>query len=169
MLATHPDVGWISNYAERWPTVLSINAFSPLYRAASDSSRWRRLLPKPSEGQTVWDVIDRGNGSIDGGPLAAEAATEAIRVRARAFVVASLRHQRRTRYLNKNTQNAGRVGYLDALFPDCFIVHIIRNPIAVVESLLRVDWWPTLRAWPFDGQTPREWKSAGGREEVMAA
>jgi hypothetical protein len=169
MLATHPDVGWISNYAERWPKLFSLNALSPLYRGAHDRGRWRRVLPQPSEGGKVWDMIAGAGRPIDGGPLTASFATEAVRGRAHALLQRQLDLQRRSRFLNKNTQNTCRVGYLDALFPDCVIVHVIRNPNAVVESLLRVDWWPTLPVWPFDGTTPRSWVRSGGREEVMAA
>jgi len=64
--------------------------------------------------------------------------------------ISAKKPQHRTRWLNKSTRNTCRVGYLDALFPDCVVVHVVRNPVAVVESLLRVEWWPTLRAWPFD-------------------
>jgi hypothetical protein len=169
MLATHPDVGWISNYAERWPETCVVSVFSPLYRAARDSSPLRRVLPQPSEGGNVWDLIDGADRPADGGPPVSDTATAAARVRAHTFVRRHLDYQRRSRFLNKNTQNTRRVEYLDALFPDCVVVHVVRNPIAVVESLLRVDWWPTLRAWPFDGATPGEWVAAGGREEVMAA
>lgn len=169
MLATHPDVGWISNYAERRPQTGLLSAFSPLYRAASDSSPLRRILPQPSEGGNVWDLIDGVDRPTDGGPPVSAEATAAARVRAHAFVRQLLGYQRRSRFLNKNTQNTRRVEYLDALFPDCVVVHVLRNPIAVVESLLRVDWWPTLRAWPFGGATPSEFVAAGGREEVMAA
>jgi omega-hydroxy-beta-dihydromenaquinone-9 sulfotransferase len=169
MLATHPDVGWISNYAERWPRIPALSAFSPLYRAASDSSALRRVLPQPSEGHRVWDLIDGSSRPIDGGPLGAAAATDAACTRAHGLARRLLERQHRSRFLNKNTQNTCRLGYLDALFPDCVVIHIVRNPIAVVESLLRVEWWPTLRAWPFDGATPGEWVRAGGREEVMAA
>jgi omega-hydroxy-beta-dihydromenaquinone-9 sulfotransferase len=169
MLATHPDVGWISNYAERWPQVLWLNALSPLYRGAHDRGGLRRFLPQPSEGGKVWDLIAGAGRQVDGGPLTAEVATAAARGRAHTLLQQQLHRQRRSRFLNKNTQNTCRIGYLDALFPDCVIVHVIRNPCAVVESLLRVDWWPTLRAWPFDGTTPRAWVRSGGREEVMAA
>jgi len=169
MLGTHPDVGWVSNYAERWPRAVWLNAFSPLYRAANESSRLRRLLPQPSEGDSVWDMIEGASRPIDHGPRTAGTATEDEFRRAHALIGRGLKFQRRPRFLNKNTRNTRRVGYLDALFPDCVIVHVIRNPIAVVESLLRVEWWPTLRAWPFDGATPREWVRKGGREEEMAA
>ena len=56
-------------------------------------------------------------------------------------------HERRARsmgkarWADKTPSYALRLPYIDALFPDCQIIHIIRNPLDVIDSLRRKDGW----------------------------
>lgn len=44
---------------------------------------------------------------------------------------------RADRFVNKFPRNALQIPYLQALFPDCFVIHVIRDGKAVVASLLQ--------------------------------
>ena len=53
--------------------------------------------------------------------------------------------------------------------PDAQFVHLVRDPRAVVASLLRVPWWADLPIWCADGVTPRQWEQQGGDAIELAA
>jgi hypothetical protein len=60
----------------------------------------------------------------------------------------------------KSTRNTLRIPALTSIFPEAFVVHIVRHPCAVTQSLLKVNWWPDLELWWRDG-TPRELEAQG--------
>lgn len=60
----------------------------------------------------------------------------------------------------KNTANCARIPLLGATFPTSHFVHVVRDPRAVVASLLKVEFWPAMTLW-WDGRTTREY----GRDE----
>jgi hypothetical protein len=88
---------------------------------------------------------------------------------ATSVVASHLRAEGKPRFINKNTTNTIRMRYLNRLFPDAYFVHLVRNPRAVVASLLKVSWWPDLPVWCWDNRTPTEWVRAGNCPEVLAA
>lgn len=45
--------------------------------------------------------------------------------------------QGKTRFMNKNPRNTVRISYLKKIFPDCKIIHILRDPRDVVNSITR--------------------------------
>jgi hypothetical protein len=59
--------------------------------------------------------------------------------------------------------------HLRAIFPDALFLHVIRDPRAVVASLLAVHWWPDLPLWWSDDRTPRALAADGAKPEAVAA
>ncbi len=59
--------------------------------------------------------------------------------------------------------------HLRAIFPDALFLHVIRDPRAVVASLLAVHWWPDLPLWWSDDRTPRALAADGSKPEAVAA
>lgn len=87
----------------------------------------------------------------------------------RRVVETHRRYQHSTCFVNKNTRNARRIGYLQQAFPEAIFIHVLRDPRATVASLLNVPWWPDLPIWSHDGLTPTQWESRGGDVTVLAA
>lgn len=68
----------------------------------------------------------------------------------------------------KNTASCGRVPILAATFPGAHFIHVVRDPHAVVQSLLNVDFWPTMTLW-WDGRTTQEYGRAEGIGQAQVA
>jgi hypothetical protein len=68
-----------------------------------------------------------------------------------------------------------RIGFIKEVFPDAKIVHIIRDPHAVVNSTLNVQWWrgwegPYKWRWgPLNEEETQIWKKYGESFLVLAA
>ncbi len=163
ILARHPDVGWFSNLTDRWPSVPQLAALSNLYRSSA-IQRAGKWVPKPAEGYRLW-----ANETPLDGPLDETDVTEDTVRRVNRAVRRHLRYQGKSRFLNKNTRNTRCMRYVDALFDDALFVHVLRDPRAVVASLLRVGFWPDLPIWCEDGVTPREWAAQGRDPAELAA
>ena len=67
-------------------------------------------------------------------------ASEGQRRRVRGRVRRTLLLQGKPRFCAKLT-GPGRIGFLTSIFPEARFVHVIRDPRAVVDSLLRVRFW----------------------------
>jgi hypothetical protein len=61
------------------------------------------------------------------------------------------------------------MSYLKTLFPDALFIHVMRDPRAVVASLLKVHFWNDLEAWWRDGATLASLIREGERPEELAA
>jgi hypothetical protein len=161
LLAAHPDVGWFSNYVERWPRVPQLAALSRLLDVPWLGQRLAGrggAAPHPAEALRTLRHITRGRFQAHA-VLDAGAAEPRVAETYRRYVVQTLRWQGKTRYLQKHT-GFPRVRYLDAIFRDARFVHVIRDGRAVVNSLRGVPWWSgTLDDWWWGPMPP------GYREE----
>lgn len=148
-LAAHRDLGWYSQYMDRFPRLPLTAALNRLVEARA-STRKRvfrygesrtladRLRIAPSEAYAVWQRCG-GERFVYDFLLGVEAdAREARCVRRR--VRSTLRLQGKSRFAAKLTGPA-RIGYLTSIFPDARFVHLVRDPRAVIDSLLRVPFW----------------------------
>jgi hypothetical protein len=169
LLCEHPDLAWFSNYAERWPALPQLEALTRLRDIGTIRRSPSRFVPQPVEGYALWDRSDppdvrRRNARLSGADVDAEHAQ-----RVGDLVAAHVRYHKGHRFINKNTRNSRRVLYLDAIFPEAVFLHVVRDPRAVVASLLAVHWWPDLPLWWSDDQTPRALAAAGSKPEAVAA
>ena len=167
LLCEHPDLAWFSSHAERWPAFPQLEALTKLRDIGAIRRSPSRLVPSPVEGHDLWDRVGPQDARHRNAPLtAAELDAEHVQ-RVRDLVAAHVRYHRGRRFINKNTRNSRRVLYLDAIFPDALFLHVIRDPRAVVASLLAVHWWPDLPLWWSEDRTPRalaaDGSEAGGR------
>ena len=55
----------------------------------------------------------------------------------KTMITETIRKDTRKRFLSKTPFNSIRIGVLKKAFPDCKFIHIVRNPVAVVNSLLK--------------------------------
>lgn len=155
LLATHPELGWFSNYFDSmpaWPQIAVLSRccrLSPAFRKAvrtSDetSAWWERYRIGPAEAYRVWEHLCGEKFRYE--YLRDLKATPEERSRTRHAVHDVLRWQGKQRYAAKIT-GPPRIGFLSSVFPDAYFVHIVRDPRAVVNSLLKVGFWRQMGGW----------------------
>jgi LPS sulfotransferase NodH len=157
LLAGHPDLGWFSNNEDRNPRCERLALANNLYKTPLLTyCRRMKYFPQPSEGGQIWDALEPRNAGTAGPPLGPQHATTVDRNAVYARVRGTMQKMAAPRFINKNTRNARRMGYLVALFPDALFIHIVRDGRDVACSLLRARWWSGLNLWWADGKTPEQ-------------
>ena len=138
-----------------------------LWRLVGEKSQLNRtrqlntLLPRPAEAYPFWAALTGPDVDFARGFLLDERPTPVVRARVRRKLQRMLAWQGKTRLGMKFT-GPGRVGYLAALFPDARFVNVVRDPVATVQSLLKVPFWAHLgmhRLW---------WTGAYNESELAA-
>ena len=172
LLCEHPDLAWFSNYAERWPAFPPLEALSKLRDIGAIRRSPSRFVPLPVEGHALWDRRGPQDARHRNAPLTAADVDAEHAQRMGDLVAAHVKYHPGRRFINKNTRNSRRVLYLDAIFPDALFLHVIRDPRAVVASLLAVHWWPDLRSGGATtglrersqptGRSPKPWRRSTG-------
>lgn len=169
LLARHPDVGWFSNYTDRFHWMPQLAVLSRCYPLVRMNKPGSRGILKPSEGYRLWKSCSPRSPAEEHRRLTEEDATSDERRRIQRLAFVHLRYQGRSRFLHKNTRLAHRLRHLNALFDDAYVIHVVRDPRAAVSSLLKVAFWPGLRLWWRDNQTPAQLMSSGLAQEILAA
>jgi hypothetical protein len=142
VLSAHPQVMWLSNVSQRWPTKPTWNR---RVVTAMGNPAVRRLLGGrilPSEAYRFWDQSAYGF-SAPCRDLTREDVTPLMKKQVRAAVEQTLT-SRRSRLLVK-IAGWSRIGFLNEIFEDALFVHIIRDGRAVTNSLMHVGFWPGWR------------------------
>lgn len=168
LLCVHPAAAWISNLSQRRPALARLHPARPT-AFKGDRRRW---TPRPVEGYRLYDRVRPDSSAAprrDGDRLVAADLSPRERADLRAAVAAHLRPARARFFVNKNTRNTRRVGYLAAAFPEARFVHVVRNPIATVSSLARVAFFRQLHAFWRDGRPVSELIADGEAPELLAA
>lgn len=102
------------------------------------STRANRWMPAPTEGYEFWQ--ERFQADMEYDFLLDERPGVEECARARAWIERLLRASGRARFVHKFTGPA-RIGFLSRAFPEATFVHLLRDPVAVVSSLLDVEFW----------------------------
>jgi hypothetical protein len=169
LLCEHPDLAWFSSYAERWPAFPQLETLTRLRDIGAIRRSPSRFVPMPVEGHDLWDRCGPQDARHRNAPLTGADVDAEQAERVRNFVASHVRYHRGHRFVNKNTRNSRRLLYLDTIFPDAMFLHVIRDPRAVVASLLAVRWWPDLSLWWSEHRTPRALAADGSKPEAVAA
>lgn len=173
LLGFHPDLGWFSNFDQRFPDWPLVAALARVHRlpGARFLDRRSRYVPRPLESYATLDRCTAGLFSAHR-DLAAADATPEIAARFRARVARQLALQGRPRFAAKYT-GLPRIGFVDAIFPDARFVEVARDPRAVAASLLRMSWWSErLEGWRYGPAAPEheaEYEASGRAPAVLAA
>ena len=119
-------------------------------------SSWiRRYLPHPVEVYNIWEMYC-GKKFLFNYLIEVEA-TEREISDLRGVIKKTLYYQKKKRFVAKYT-GPSRITYINSIFPDAYFVHIIRDPKAVVSSLMKVGFWRKN-----DGGLSRPWWDANSK------
>jgi len=122
-LALHPDLAFITRTTRRAPNRLLMMRLFMLLR-----SKEKNTMPIGGE---VWNKF----GSTDDQVMTAADVTPEIRVYFERLVKNHLVLFKRERFLNKSPSNSVKIGFLNALFPDAYFIHMVRDGRAVARSI----------------------------------
>ncbi len=164
--SVHEDLAWFSNLLRKYPHLPSISLISriasiQILRGSKQQlipqSRIKEYIPFPDECYPVWERCCGRTFSYD--YLIGQKATNEQKTSLHRTIDAVMRFHGKKRFAAKIT-GPGRIGFLDSLFPNALFVHIIRDPRAVVNSLLKVKFWAMSkgynRPWWDNGLSPQD-------------
>lgn len=151
-ISLHEDVGWFSNYMNKLPFLPELSLISRIVdtpgigwylrgkkkQTKSMSSLIRRCLPYSVEAFPVWKQYLGDKILWD--YLVHQTATKSEKYRIRKVIKRILLLQGKSRFFAKFT-GPPRIHYLSSIFPNAYFVHVLRDPRAVVSSLLRIPFW----------------------------
>ena len=120
------------------------------------------ILFNPIERYNFWEHITGKRIDFSRGFLMNEKATPAETKRIRSFLNKQVKYQGKKRLIMKFTGPA-RLEYLTSIFPDAFIVNVIREPVATVRSWLEVGFWQRM------GIDKLWWRGAYTADEIAYA
>lgn len=177
----HEVLGWLSNYTAHFPGLAWVTFVHRLFGGAQGQrsqgqrlAHFNKILPRPSESYAVWQRIfgDRFLYSFLTDAVASDREIE----RGRKYVSTLLKAQGKQRFCAKLT-GPPRISFLSQVFPEAYFIDIVRDPRAVVASLMvdRDSFWGSKggRETPFwDGALTDEdlslWKESGRLPVVLA-
>lgn len=181
VLAAHPDIAYLSNYQNRWPTWPStallhrlLNKFPETKRKAwfqegggayfNERRKWlQSVIPTPAEAESVYRTCGLPlTPNADFQPDKKLAACMNGRFdRIRALAGAKV-------LLTKRTANNRRIPQLTRIFPGAKYIHLVRDGRAVAYSLPRVAWWDDhVLYWA--GKSPSQMVAEGADPLALAA
>jgi hypothetical protein len=165
LLYGHPDTAWFSGITDILPRFPQLSILSRFL-----NGKIHRHFGPSIEAINIYKFCGVDNPSLrsKGASLTEQDVNKYSEFMLYKTVAQHLKWMGKSRFINKNTTNCMRIRYLKHIFPDALFVHIIRNGYAVVNSLLRVNWWPDLELW-WLGRTPRQWIKTGGNPAELCA
>ncbi|MCK5687170.1 sulfotransferase [bacterium] len=139
ILSHHAEVSWLSERVlNNFPNKLFLNRFLLHTQRISFVGKLTRRIMEPGECYRFWNSLYRGF-STPFRDLEAQDVTNRARKRiSSAFEKVGI--QERDRLLLKIT-GWNRIRFLNEIFPDALFIHVKRDPRAVMNSFLNVEFW----------------------------
>lgn len=145
IFARHRSLAWLSNYSTHFPgspwiTALHRLAFGRVgeKRQGQKVPAFNAWLPKPAENYNVWESFFGREFLFDS--LAESSADPDSAARMRKYVDHLIIAQGRSRLCAKLT-GPPRIRFIDSVFQNPVFIDVIRDPRAVVASLLNKEFW----------------------------
>jgi len=149
IFSRHEEVAFISNYSNKFLKSPYNNLAHRIFGGrlgekdqGQGLSFLNKFLPHPIEGYAVWEKL-AGREFRDS--ILDFPAEPSIQRRVRDFSNKIVKAQGKDRFVAKFT-GPPRIRFLNSIFPDATFVEIVRDPRAVVSSLIEVDFWKPERA-----------------------
>lgn len=186
-IAVHKTFGWFSNYYNLIPKfpelsilnrVIDIPGFGWKLRGKKKQSNnflstLRKLFPYSVEAYSVWEKHCGEKFLFD--YLLNQTADSSEKREIKEAISKVLKFQGKSRFIAKIT-GPSRINYLKSIFGDAIFIHVLRDPRAVVSSLLKVDFWKmkmgAKKPWWRNGlseESLNDWKNSGKDPVVLAA
>jgi len=142
-LARHPKVGFFSNYTDKFfklPQISIVHRFLKFGEKPQGqrTSLFNKFLPKTSEAYYTWSRLCGDKFRFSFMKNIKPTSYEIDKVK--SYVSKILYWEGKERFIMKIT-GPPRLEFLHGIFPDAYFVDIIRDPRAVVASLLNVSFW----------------------------
>ena len=121
-------------------------------------SFFNKFLPRPDESYEFWNTYLGNEFSKSFSPRSDYDSNQIERLRSALYRTAFYQDRR---ILSAKMTGPARIEFLSAMFPDALFVHVIRDGMSVVHSLLNVGFWKDggglVRPW---------WKGGLGEEDL---
>jgi len=145
VIAHHEKLAWFSKYNTRIVRFPEITVAHRLFgnyigekKQGQKISIFNKILPAPSEAYPVWEYL--AGVKFRDSFMSDIIATHEEKKRIEHYISKLMIWQRKPRFLAKIT-GPPRIQYLHSIFSDSVFIDIIRDPRAVISSLLNVDFW----------------------------
>ena len=184
ILATHPDLTWVSNYQDKFPKYLRINLVNNLFSNEEQNklgsttntknkvNYFKRVIPRHSEAYNFWNHYSQQNFAKDF--MANQEASQKQKQSLKRAVNQLVDQSGKSIFFAKLT-GPPRVTFLESVFPDSYFIHITRDVKAVINSYLKSFYWEKgggfEKPWWNNILTSEDWKifNEDQRPEVLAA
>jgi hypothetical protein len=172
ILAEHSDVAFFTAISDRYPAKLHWHRAVMEWWDAPVLGSLLRYRLRPGEAWRFWDYYVPGFSKPFRDLRASDVTVHTKAVLYKTFTRTVTRQ--RARLLVKLT-GWTRIGFLKEVFPDAKIIHMVREPWSVVNSLLNVQWWrgregPEKWRWgPLSAEEEQLWKLYNESFLVLAA
>jgi hypothetical protein len=166
LLAAHPQLMWLSGFAEEFPFRLSLNRWAVTAQGNPLVKRLFGSRIKPGEFYGFWYKHAYGFAE-PGRDLVASDVTPRVKKQVRRAFAETL-SPGRNRMLIKLT-GWSRIGFLKEIFDDARFIHIVRDGRAVSNSYLHINEWQW-RGWygpyswrygPLSAEDQAAWEASG--------
>lgn len=182
--AEHKDLAWVSNYVRIFPRFPALNILRNLFdnryyklkgkkRQYSKIHGLNKYLPRPDEAYNFWDYY---SGTCFSKSYLNNKVPEIDNIaKLRNVSRKIIRYQSRKRLSAKLT-GPPRIRFLSQVFPNAIFIHLIRDGLAVIHSLLNVEFWKRggglEKPWWGNGLNDQyidAWEKSGKDPGVLAA
>lgn len=144
-LSNHNDLAYMSNYTRRFswfPYITFVHRFFGNFRGRKNQRNklplLKRVLPEPSEVYNVWEHFFGKEFSytfLENIKPDRDTIHNCI-----TYICRTQKSQGKNRFAAKFT-GPPRIDFLSSIFEDSIFIDIVRDPRAVIASLLKVDFW----------------------------
>jgi omega-hydroxy-beta-dihydromenaquinone-9 sulfotransferase len=182
--AEHKDLAWVSNYVRIFPRFPALNVLRNLFdnryyklkgkkKQYSKIHGFNKYLPRPDEAYNFWDYY---SGTCFSKSYLNNEVPEIKNIaKLRNISRKIIRYQSRKRLSAKLT-GPPRIRFLSQVFPKAIFIHLIRDGLAVIHSLLNVEFWKRggglEKPWWGNGLNDQyidAWEKSGKDPGVLAA
>lgn len=174
ILCTHPDLTFFTKLSNKFPDNPWLSVINRLYKFPLIGSFLKKsILTKtfagsifsPSEGEDIY----RHCGFRDNIKMTANDINKVNSEMFKTIVKDHLKYAGKKRFVTKRTANTQRLELLNAIFPDAYFIHIVRDGRAVAVSLTQTPWWKSMALWWSDRKKVSELLSSGEKPMELAA